>query len=121
MQFRYIFMTAAAAMLAQHAQAANPPDALALGALQGMLGFCSQIDAKDDKRFDQHAERLTAGLSDRQIREIKASADYKQAYQLLTTVLKELPPAEALPGCVEVAKQTVGNMRPTIPAEGSRK
>jgi hypothetical protein len=119
MKLGHILFVAAAAVLPQFAQADTRE--LDIGAMQGMLGFCSHLDPKDDKRFDEQAKRLTAGLSEQKIDEIKRTSDYKQAYQLLGTVLKELPQSEALPACVAVANQPTGNPKPVPPDSSSRK
>ena len=62
-----------------------------LGALQAVHDFCTKIDPSHAKAYERQADALFAGLTPRQVSEIRGSSPYKSAYEALTGVLPELP------------------------------
>jgi hypothetical protein len=103
MKVSHVLYVLAAVALPPLAQADAPLSPRALGALQGVVDFCSRVDPKDSKQLGQQAGLLMRGLSANTIAADKNTAEYKQAYQTLSTVLKEWPADEAVANCRSVA------------------
>jgi len=124
MQFRRVVYVFAVAMLSQFAQAAphersshddadrSPPDAQSVGALQGVVDFCSSVDPKDAEPIEKLVKSLMKGLSAQQIAKDELTTDYKNARQTVTTVLAEFPSDQTLAACHALVKSPEPNRKP---------
>lgn len=99
MQVRRILCLFTAAGLSQLAHAEAPISTQALGAAQGVFDFCSRVDPRDDRQYDEQARLLLKGMSDRSVDEARRSEQYEQAKQIIESVLSELPMSDAVEAC----------------------
>lgn len=89
MNVRHVVWAAVVAALPQLALAATSNEDL--GALQAVHDFCSKLDPSHAKQYERQADALFAGLTPKQVSEIRGSSPYRSAYEALTSVLPELP------------------------------
>jgi hypothetical protein len=89
MNVRHIAWAAVVAVIPQLALAGTSKEDL--GALQAVHDFCTTIDPSHAEEYEKQADALFAGLTPKQISEIRGSSPYKGAYQALAMVLPELP------------------------------
>ena len=89
MNIRHVVWVAVIAAIPQLALAGTSNEDL--GALQAVHDFCTNIDPSHAKEYERQANALFAGLTPKQVSEIRGSSPYKSAYEALTTVLPELP------------------------------
>jgi hypothetical protein len=89
MNVRHVVWAAVVAAIPQLALAGTSNEDL--GALQAVHDFCTKIDPSHAKAYERQADALFAGLTPRQVSEIRGSSPYKSAYEALTGVLPELP------------------------------
>lgn len=78
---------------------AKAPNLGQLGAEQAVLDFCSRVDSSDEKGFEAEGRTAFAGIRSDSIEKIRASAQYKDAYAQIGSVVGELPSSEAVQGC----------------------
>jgi hypothetical protein len=95
-----------AALLPQLALAAPPP--VRAGAWQAIFDFCTKVDPKEHRDFDEQADALFSGLTRHQIETIRESEDYKGGYEVLTAVLSTLSTDDAAKACQSIS----GDHRP---------
>lgn len=89
MNVRHVVWAAVVAALPQLALAGTSNEDL--GALQAVHDYCTKLDPSHAKEYERHADALFAGLTPKQVSEIRGSSPYKSAYEALTGVLPELP------------------------------
>jgi hypothetical protein len=73
-----------------------------LGAVQAVVDFCSKIDPKDGKRFEQQGNKVLPPMSEDRIEAARKTGDYKQAYATIQSVLKGLASADASRDCAAI-------------------
>ena len=103
MQFRHSLALLAALGLSQLAHAASPYGPRQLGAAQGVLDFCAQVDPVDATMFAGRVLWLYRGLTPQQIALVKSGDGFKSAYASVESVLGELPAANAKTVCHAIA------------------
>lgn len=127
MQFRRAVYVFSVAMLSQFAQAEpgnerfddvkpinthKPLDAQQIGALQGVVDFCSSVDSKDAEPIEKLVKSLMTGLSAQQIAKDELTTDYKNARQTVKTVLAEFPAGQTLAACHALVKSREPDRKP---------
>jgi hypothetical protein len=83
---RMVCLVAALALpaLPVRALAAETPNARLLGLAESLLHYCERADAKDAGRYQEQVARLVKGASDRELAELRKSAEYRVAYDAET-------------------------------------
>jgi hypothetical protein len=95
-----------AALLPQLALAAPPP--ARAGAWQAIFDFCTRVDPKERRDFDEQADALFNGLTRQQIETIRETEDYKGGYEVLTAVLSTISADDGVKACHSIS----GDHRP---------
>lgn len=97
-----VFLSCAAALLPKLALADAPHNPMEFGMVQAVYDFCSKLDPKYDKRFDQMAKQALGNMSKQDRDDTQHSAAYEQGYQIVGSLLKGLHPTDAISGCATI-------------------
>lgn len=84
------------------APAANTINSVALGEAQGVLDFCTSIDRGDDRAYDRQNRDLYKGMGEEAVERIRHSAEFRQGYAVIQSILREVPAASALQSCKQL-------------------
>jgi hypothetical protein len=92
--------------LPQIAPAAPPLTPQAIGQVEATVDFCVKADAKSADKYKELGKSQVAGLSEKDLAEIRDSDDYKAMFKLTTTLLQKAPSDRAAEGCREMLKNS---------------
>ena len=99
MKIRPVVLLCVAALIPQLALSETPPSSQQRGAVQAVVDFCSRVDPKDEKRFEDQAKVLLRNLKEDHSEVAQRSAEYQQAYRTIESVLNEFPLPDAVRAC----------------------
>jgi hypothetical protein len=119
MKVRHVICCSAVAVLPQLALAATPSGEF--GAFQAVFDSCAKVDPAQSKYFGGRADSLFRGLTKPQVAKIRQSAEYKRGYQLLATVLHQMPANQAAEGCGALVPPSEPQAKPRRPEPSGRK
>ena len=78
---------------------APPSGGSILGTVEGVISFCTKIDASSVSSYKKVDEFMIDGQSSKAIWQIRDSEAYESAYGQVTKTLKALPHNQALATC----------------------
>jgi hypothetical protein len=97
--FRILFL-AALVMLPLFALAKlSMPDGV-LGRVESGLDFCAQVDPQSASKYQEKKKTFVQGASEEEVKEARASQQYRENYQAATDELSKQPKDEAKKSCV---------------------
>jgi len=74
-------------------------DSEAMAKLQSALDFCSQRNPAAADRYQEQAKRFTQGATEDEVAQLRASEDYKSAYESGLAALREVSEQDAAGAC----------------------
>ena len=104
LKVQVLISTSLAVLLPCLTQASAPSD-MAVGEIDAILTFC----ARTDPRLEANAESLKALVTGKAVAGARASAEYKQGYDLVSDALKNANPAEVSAACSAELKPHVSD------------
>jgi hypothetical protein len=96
----------AAGMWSAPVHAALPFTAFALGTVQATLDYCGEIDKSNDEYYKQFSEVFTKGVPEGEVREVRNTDAYRDAYQNTRKRLSDTDIAETMSACHQVVPPT---------------
>lgn len=86
---------------------ANPPrDGGVLGQVDAILGFCGKVSPQSQQQYGEVRKALTAGRTAKEIQDIEATTEYREAFEAVQAALNAVPADEAVQTCAK-ALQTL--------------
>lgn len=76
----------------------------AFGKVEGTLDFCAQTDAASASKYQERKKMLVKDLPEKEVAEARASQEYQDAYQGITTELEKLPKEKVVEACTAYLK-----------------
>jgi hypothetical protein len=98
MKLSYICCLAALIAVPQQFAATPPLPPPVLGQLEASV-FCIQADTKFADKYKELGKKLVADMSEKEVAEARASAEYKEGFNTMTAQLRELPKEKAVDAC----------------------
>lgn len=83
------------------AKLSMPPEAL--GQVEGTLKFCSDLNPKGEATYKEWGKMLVKGATQEELKDVRESAEYKEAYDAVTEELGKVPKDKALKDCTDFA------------------
>ena len=77
----------------------------ALGQVEGTLNFCSEANPKAKAKYDEWAKLFVNEATEDELKEIRDSSEYKDAYDSITAELAKVPKDKALEACTSFAEK----------------
>jgi hypothetical protein len=102
MRIRHTIFWCAVALTPSLVFAGVPQDAQQLGAVQAVVDFCSRVDPRHDKQFEQQARRALPNIRDDDLDRARHNPAYQQTYQIVASVLKGLSLQDAARDCAAI-------------------
>jgi hypothetical protein len=97
-----ILNVSAALMLAQPAGASEPVvSAQALGQMEALLSYCSNIDPATATRYQERVKRLLEGASVETLAKMRKSDEYQQSHDAMTDVFGKFDPESGRQACAQ--------------------
>ena len=87
------------ALAVPHVFAAELPAPAALGQVESLLDSCSKANPQSAPDYKKQRERLVQGVSDKDLAEVRASDEYKGAYNEISDRFEKASKAEAVKTC----------------------
>jgi hypothetical protein len=87
--------------LAPIAGADAPPSIAggALGKIEATLSFCATVDAQGATAYEKTAQVFTQGMSAQRLTAVRATNEYRSAYDSTRADLDQVPKEQALKAC----------------------
>lgn len=79
--------------------AANSVPPQALGQIEATGNFCARVDVPWADKYKQVGKTLVSGMSEKELKEVRESSDYKTAYNAMTGTLEKIPQDQAVESC----------------------
>jgi len=76
----------------------------AFGKVEGMLDFCAQTDTAAAPKYQERKKMLIKDLPEKEVAEARASQEYLDAHQEITTELEKLPKEKVVEACTAYLK-----------------
>ncbi len=76
----------------------------AFGKVEGTLDFCAQTDAASAPKYQERKQILVRDLPEKEVAEARASQEYLDAHQEITTELAKLPKEKVVEACTAYLK-----------------
>jgi len=73
-----------------------------LGQTESALDFCSKVNSKSAAQYKQRGKALVGNASEKDLAKARSSAEYKDSYSLIQTMLEKLPKEETVKICVDL-------------------
>jgi hypothetical protein len=99
MRFRHTALLCAAALIPALASAGPASNAAEFGAVEAVVDFCSRVDPSLEKQFQRQAKLTLPKMTDDGLEDVRHTSQYRQAYQLVESVLKQLSLTDAARDC----------------------
>jgi hypothetical protein len=99
-----ILCVGAALLLPQLALAKLPFSNEAFGKVEGTLDFCAQADAASAPKYQERKKLLVKDLPEKEVAEARASQEYLDAHQEITTELEKQPKEKVVEACTAYLK-----------------
>jgi hypothetical protein len=97
----YILVLSAALAVSAHAWAdAGGDRAQSLGAVDGVLSFCTKVHPSDRHEYKELRKSLTGAKSDRELDSMERTDTYRRAFTTLQEVLQGAPQDWAAQACL---------------------
>jgi hypothetical protein len=96
----YILGLGAALVVSTHAWADAGDRAASLGAVDGVLRFCTGIHPSERHDYKQQRQSLTGAKSDRELDSMERTDSYRRAFATLLEVLEGAPRDWAAQSCL---------------------
>jgi hypothetical protein len=106
MKLSYICCLAALVAVPRQFAAMPPLPPGALGQLEASVSFCTQADGKFADKYRALGKKLIADMSEQDVAQARASTEYKDGFNAITTELKKLPADKAVESCRESLKDS---------------
>lgn len=74
-----------------------PPKAL--GQVEATIELCVRVDSKSAAKYKELGKAVVAGMSDKDLAEVRESRAYKESYKAITGQLEKVPADKAVEGC----------------------
>jgi hypothetical protein len=102
MKSRHIVALCVAFGFAQQAPASEPaaPNAQSLGVIEAILNHCAVLDPAHAAQYRDQVRPATQGASDKSVREVRGSEEYKRAYESTTESLATAAGPDAVKTCM---------------------
>jgi hypothetical protein len=81
------------------AKLSMPPEAL--GQVEGTLKFCSGVNPKGEATYKQWGKMLVKEATEEELKKVRESSEYKEAYDAILEELGEIPKDKALKNCTD--------------------
>ncbi|MGH8262569.1 MAG: hypothetical protein ACRET4_03745 [Steroidobacteraceae bacterium] len=102
MKFRHWLAGAGLAIaLGATSHAIPPPDGGVLGQVDAILGFCGKVSPQSQQQYGELRKALTAGRTEKEIADIEATAEYREAFEAVQAALNAVPANEAVQTCAK--------------------
>jgi hypothetical protein len=79
--------------------AAPPVPPKALGQVEARVDFCARVDSKNADQYKELGKMVVAGMSEKELKEVRESNDYKTAYDETKGQSEKIPQDKAVEGC----------------------
>ena len=76
----------------------------ALGIVEAVLNYCSEVDPRDAATFQAERKNLLGGASGDAAEDLRGSSAYRESYHLISDALKGLAKGQAAQTCAAGAK-----------------
>jgi len=76
----------------------------AFGKVEGTLDFCAQTDTASAPKYQERKKMLVKDLPEKEVAEARASQEYLDAHQEMTTELEKLPKEKVAEACTAYLK-----------------
>ncbi|SRR6266550_6003470 len=76
----------------------------AFGKVEGTLDFCAQADAASAPKYQERKKMLVKDLPEKEVADARASQEYLDAHQEITTELEKLPKEKVVEACTAYLK-----------------
>jgi hypothetical protein len=76
----------------------------ALGKVEGTLDFCAQTDSASAPKYQERKKMLVKDLPEKEVADARASQEYLDAHQEITTELEKLPKEKVVEACTAYLK-----------------
>jgi len=74
-----------------------PPPAL--GQIEAILKFCSDVNPKAEAKYKEFAKMMVQEATEEELKKARASSEYKEAYDSITEQLGKVPKDKAVNSC----------------------
>jgi hypothetical protein len=81
----------------------EPAPAHSLGVTEGLLTYCTKVDAASAAKIKLKAKALSEGLSAVALKQMRNSAEYRTAYESVTQFVEKVDPHNAMQPCRQAA------------------
>jgi hypothetical protein len=71
----------------------------ALGQVEATLKFCSGVNPKAEAKYKEWGKMLVKEATEEELKEARASSEYKESYDTITEQLGKAPKDKALEAC----------------------
>ena len=95
-----------AVLLAQLAAAKLPVTSEALGKMEGVVAFCSQLNPKSAAQYKEAAKAMAGDASEKELTDARASKEYKEANAAIRAELGKLSQGEAVSACASLTESS---------------
>jgi hypothetical protein len=76
----------------------------AFGKVEGTLDFCAQADVASAPKYQERKKMLVKDLPEKEVADARASQEYLDAHQEITTELGKLPKEKVVEACTAYLK-----------------
>jgi hypothetical protein len=73
--------------------------AQSLGQIEGTLKFCSSVNPKAEAKYKEFGKMMVKDATDDELKNVRASSEYKDAYDSITEQLGKVPKNKAVESC----------------------
>lgn len=73
-----------------------------LGQSESFLDFCSKTNPNSAAQYKERSKSLMGNASEKDLAKVRSSAEYKDSYSLIKTMLEKLPKEEIGKVCVDI-------------------
>src|SRR4029077_10684009 len=70
-----------------------------LGQVEARVDFCARVDSKNADQYKELGKMVVAGMSEKELKEVRESNDYKTAYDETKGQSEKIPQDKAVEGC----------------------
>jgi hypothetical protein len=104
MKIYRILCLGTALVMAPVALAKLPFSNEAFGKVEGTLDFCAQTDTASAPKYEERKKVLVKDVPEKEVAEARASQEYLDAHQEITTELDKLPKEKVVEACTAYLK-----------------
>jgi hypothetical protein len=104
MKIHQTFCLVTALVITPLALAKLPFSNEAFGKVEGTLDFCAQTDTASAPKYQERKKILVKDLPEKEVAEARASQEYLDAHQEMTTELEKLPKEKVVEACTTYLK-----------------